>query len=214
MPVPPERSMTILLVRHGESYSSRDGMIETTTCRGLTGVGRRQVESTADWLATRFKVSDVATSPIARCAQTAAILARRLSIEPRERPDLAPPNPGPWEGRYWRELRSARLAGSQALLSESWPSYVDRTRLAMRQAAKAPKGPVLVVACHSETVAAVTELAADAGDLGRSARAHPGSVTVVQLTTSDQSADPVLTIATDGTIRVPGATGPGVHSAP
>lgn len=146
---------TIILVRHGESFSSSERRIVTRDCRGLTDRGIGQSAMAATWLASVMPRAQVVHSPVERCRQTAAIVAERLGATLQGDHALMPPFPGLWEGRTWVERRAAMSSGAAALdLAEPWGTYCHRTVTVLRQLALDQEGGSLIVVCHAETVRA------------------------------------------------------------
>lgn len=76
--------MRLLLLRHGQTHGNTAGALDTAVPGlELTDLGRRQAEAAARALAGRG-VDRIYVSPLTRTHQTAAPLARRLGVEPRQ----------------------------------------------------------------------------------------------------------------------------------
>jgi broad specificity phosphatase PhoE len=78
----------LLLCRHGQSTADLEPRrIEGSADNPLTDLGRRQSEALATWLAPRYQVDRIITSPLMRARQTAAAIAAAtgapLEVEPR-----------------------------------------------------------------------------------------------------------------------------------
>lgn len=69
----------LILVRHGQSLSNRDGP-QAGFDSGLTELGWRQAQAVADWLAGVWRVDVVVSSNLVRARQTAEIIAARLGL--------------------------------------------------------------------------------------------------------------------------------------
>jgi broad specificity phosphatase PhoE len=91
----------LVLIRHGPTAWNRDGLVQGRTDVPLSDEGRAEVgrwrlpdalAGPRDWYA----------SPLARAAETAAILGVAARTEPR----LAEMDWGPWEGRTLADLRA------------------------------------------------------------------------------------------------------------
>lgn len=101
--------MTILfLVRHGQTDTA--GKVLTGWASGvhLNATGRRQAEG----LVQRFegiRLDAVYTSPLERCRETAAPLARSRGLTVRARRGLIETGYGEWTGRSLAQLRRTRL---------------------------------------------------------------------------------------------------------
>jgi probable phosphoglycerate mutase len=120
----PAGSTTVLLVRHGESapaipdqpFDLRDGHGDPA----LDPVGVDQAERLAERLAQE-RVDAIYVTTLRRTHETAAPLARRLSLEPIVEPDLREVFLGEWEGGA---LRARAAAGdplfTEIFLKERW----------------------------------------------------------------------------------------------
>lgn len=113
----PPGSATILLVRHGESapaipgrpFELRDGHGDPA----LDPVGVAQAELVAHRLSTE-RVDAIYVTTLRRTHETAAPLARLLSLVPIEEPDLREVFLGEWEGGALR----ARAAAADPIFEE------------------------------------------------------------------------------------------------
>ncbi len=122
--------MEILLVRHGVAA---DG--EPDSARPLTPEGRRKTRATARGLSTLFEAELVATSPLKRAVQTAALLGRKVVVVDALIPDRPLQDALDWL-RKRREARVA-LVGHEPHLSllASWlMTGEERSLLAMKKA--------------------------------------------------------------------------------
>ncbi|MGW1253697.1 bifunctional RNase H/acid phosphatase [Streptomyces sp. NPDC002513] len=98
---------TFVLLRHGETpltplkrFSGSGGGDPS-----LSGIGRRQAERAAGVLAARGTVQAVVSSPLARCRETAGIVAARLGCEVSVEDGLRETDFGAWEGLTFGEVR-------------------------------------------------------------------------------------------------------------
>ena len=103
--MPPEEGGTrdILLCRHGETAWNRERRIMGSLDVPLSEAGRAQCASLARLLAA-FDVSRIVTSPLARAAETADILARTLSVPVALDADLEEVRFGHWQGMTYDEI--------------------------------------------------------------------------------------------------------------
>ncbi|HVA33035.1 MAG TPA: histidine phosphatase family protein, partial [Candidatus Baltobacteraceae bacterium] len=93
----------VYVVRHGETQWNREGRYQGQRESELSELGRRQ----ADALAVDLSSSDagrVVASPLARCTQTAAAIARALHLRVQTDPRLIEIAHGTWEGRLRSEI--------------------------------------------------------------------------------------------------------------
>jgi phosphohistidine phosphatase len=91
--------MLLYLVRHAPAGQHGDPRYPNDSLRPLTKKGQERFDRLIKHLAGHgLAPTLVATSPLVRCRQTAEILVRRVSHEPKllERDELAPG--GPWTG--------------------------------------------------------------------------------------------------------------------
>jgi uncharacterized phosphatase len=97
----------LTLVRHGQSTSNRDGILQGQTDAPLSELGRRQAAQIAAWFRDRSITWDVMyTSPLVRAHDTGLIIARVLGREPPiDDPDLQEIHAGSMQGKTGGELR-------------------------------------------------------------------------------------------------------------
>jgi probable phosphoglycerate mutase len=94
----------ILLVRHGESIWNADGRWQGQADPALSDLGRRQAAAAAAALGT---VDAIVTSDLQRAADTGAIIARHLGIEPVvTEPRLRERDAGPLSGLTRPEIHA------------------------------------------------------------------------------------------------------------
>ena len=88
---------TIVLVRHGETDWNRDNRFQGHADPPLNDAGRAQARTLASELSAR-SFAAAYTSPLRRAAETAAILADELHLEPRPDESLKEVDVGSWSG--------------------------------------------------------------------------------------------------------------------
>src|SRR5690242_2293516 len=102
---------TVILVRHGRSTANAAGLL-TGRAAGvdLDAIGRGQAERAAQRLAAVPLVA-VVSSPLARCRQTARVIAARRAdpLRPRLEAGITECDYGQWQGRLLRELAQEPL---------------------------------------------------------------------------------------------------------
>jgi probable phosphoglycerate mutase len=181
---------TLLLIRHGLTETA--GKVLTGWARGvhLNPTGRRQ----ADGLVGRLDgvpVDAIYTSPLERCRETAAPLARARGLQVRVRRELIETSYGEWTGRSIARLRRSKdwrivmLAPSAVRFpgGESLREVQGRTLDAIEAiAAEHPDGTVAVVS-HADPIRMLL-LHAGGAHLDALHRWHvdPASVSVVRVT--------------------------------
>ncbi|KNB50850.1 histidine phosphatase family protein [Streptomyces caatingaensis] len=160
----------LLLVRHGESQSSRSGTVGGPLgCRGLTAHGRRQTGRLARRLraehARRPLDALYAASHLTRVQQSARLVSAALGLDVVTEPGLREADMGAADGRPWREVVAA-FGGAPALRperplapgAESWGAYLRRVRAALDRLLERHAGQRVLVVGHGETVAAVSQI--------------------------------------------------------
>ena len=179
----------LLLVRHGHTPTA--GRILTGWSRGvhLTDRGREQARALAERL-DGVHVQAIYSSPLERCRETAAPLARVRGLEVRTRRDLLEVDYGDWTGRSIRQLARTKLWRSvqQSPSSVRFPGgetlrgVQARSMDAVRGIAEEhPEGTVVVVT-HADVVRLVlADLAGMHLDLYQRLVVEPGSVSAVAL---------------------------------
>ena len=88
---------TIVLVRHGETDWNRDNRFQGHADPPLNETGRAQARVLASELSPQ-RFAAAYTSPLRRAAETAAILAGELHLEPRPDESLKEVDVGSWSG--------------------------------------------------------------------------------------------------------------------
>jgi broad specificity phosphatase PhoE len=144
-------SAPFYFVRHGESEANVASVIAGAIEPPLTPNGRAQAERAANLLMGRG-IAAIIASPQGRAADTAHAIAVRLGLPVAFDPGLVERRWGVWEGRPIGERPHYFIDPEQG---ESWPVFVERTRLTV-EAIRLPS-PTVVVA-HSGTHRALREL--------------------------------------------------------
>lgn len=107
----------LFLIRHGQVEGHEEKRYNGQTNVPLTGYGRRQLESVAGRLAG-VPLDAVWSSDLDRCRYGAEQLAATRGLDVVYRPALRELHVGEWEGRTWRELKTACPAEWQARLDD------------------------------------------------------------------------------------------------
>lgn len=90
----PENTITILVIRHGESEADILNVHEGRADFELTGRGQRQAAAMAQYVARNYKLSRIYASTLKRARQTADCLSHATGIEVNGEPDLMEFNNG------------------------------------------------------------------------------------------------------------------------
>lgn len=152
----------IVLIRHGESVAQVEGFLSGhDTCRGLSDLGRRQVQALHDRLVATGEIqADVLlTSILPRAVETAAIIAPAIGgHEPVQDCDLCEIHAGEAEGLTWEQF-GERYPGytwgpdkAHAPGAESWNIFGERVANALRRYAEAHEGRTVVAAVHGGVI--------------------------------------------------------------
>lgn len=95
---------TLILLRHGRSAANASGVLAGRTPGvALDDTGRAQAEKLVDRLAG-VPLAAIVCSPMLRCEQTVAPLARARELDPSTEPELAEVDYGSWTGRELKTL--------------------------------------------------------------------------------------------------------------
>lgn len=134
MSVPAFHALTALtdfyFVRHGESESNRDGLIQGHTDSPLSALGREHASATARWFSGRG-IDLVLASPLARALETGREIAARCgapeAIAVRELIEL---DTGIYSARAIAELRDIDPELHAQFRVHSWEAVPDAERIA------------------------------------------------------------------------------------
>lgn len=179
--------MRLILVRHGESLGNAAGVLQGRMDYGLSMLGERQAELTAERL--RSSGADrVLSSPLLRASTTAAVIANTLGVELELEPDLAEYDIGEGAGLTPSELRAkfpdmltARSAGGRFLFpgEEGRDVFHARLRAALERMG-AFKGSTIAVA-HGGVISAVCHMVVGL-DLHRPGAFMVGNCSLTEIT--------------------------------
>lgn len=136
----------LLLVRHGEADSNRDGRFGGWSPVPLTERGRRQAAAAATELATRAPTA-IITSDVVRAQETAAPIALALDLVPRLEPGLRERSLGLFDGLAFTE--------AEARYPELWQ------RLVARDPTVLPEGAETAEVVFARVSAAITRICTD-----------------------------------------------------
>lgn len=146
---------TVALVRHGETDWNRERRIQGSTDIPMNDRGRAQSRATAERLAAS-RWDAVVTSPLSRSVETAAIIARRLSLgEPAHVHALAERRHGTLEGLTTDERRRVEALAVPIEGLESRVSVVSRAVPALLGLAARHPGGAVVAVTHGGVIQSV-----------------------------------------------------------
>lgn len=99
--------MKLLLIRHGETDWNIEKRIQGSTDTSLNENGYAQAITLANTLSLRpTPILALYSSPLARAAQTAQVIADKLSLPCQKVNDLREIGFGLWEGLRWDEVKT------------------------------------------------------------------------------------------------------------
>ena len=104
----------IELIRHGQTSLNQQDRVRGQLDPDLDEVGLRHAQLTADYVAARWPVAAVYTSPLRRAFQTAEAVARAQGLCPTPLSALLDLNFGNWQGLSFGEARDRFPALHQA----------------------------------------------------------------------------------------------------
>ncbi len=179
----------VLLIRHGDTPTA--GKILTGWTRGihLSERGRAQAEALVGRL-EGLPLEAIYSSPLERCRETAAPLAKARGLPVRLRRDLLEVNYGEWSGRSIRQLartkawRAVQRTPSAVRFpgGESLPQVQARAVDAVRDVARVHEGGVVAVVTHADVVRlALAGLLGLPLDLYQRLAVNPCSISAVAL---------------------------------
>jgi len=109
--------MTLHLARHGRSLGQ--GLFLGQSDPGLSEEGRRQSDELARTLADAG-IQRILSSALARSVETAAIVGKRLGLEPRSDSRLNELAYGRWDGLPWSEIERRWPEEARLKLADWW----------------------------------------------------------------------------------------------
>ena len=180
---------TVLLVRHGTTATT--GRELPVATQGLDARGRAQAATVAEALAALSPApTALYTSPLVRCRQTAAPIARALGQRAHAVAGLRECDYGEWTGQSLRRLR--RLAAWRAVVAtpstvtfpggESLAAMSQRMWATLLDLAERHRGERVVVVSHADPIRAALAMAQGVPlDLFGRTVVAPASISVVRL---------------------------------
>jgi probable phosphoglycerate mutase len=151
--------LRLLLVRHGESICSAEGIVGGERgCTGLTELGFAQARALRDRLATEGFGADVLlASTLPRAIQTAEVLSETLGLGVVQDADLCEFVPGEIDGTRWEDWADRfdpSLEPDRPLSpgGESLNGFRERIRSLFERLAAIYDGKTVVAACHGGIV--------------------------------------------------------------
>jgi probable phosphomutase (TIGR03848 family) len=177
----------LLLVRHGVTEATGKRLYGRSPGVHLSDRGRAQADAVADRMAG-MPIRAVISSPLERCRETAASIARQLRLRVRTEPGLLETDVGSWTGRTFGQIRRSRLwrrilavpSSERFPDGESLSEVQARTVRALDAIASVHAGDVIVVVSHGDPIRlALAHYAGMHLDHFQRLEVAPGSVSAV-----------------------------------
>lgn len=179
----------LLLIRHGHTDAAGKHLTGWAPGVRLNARGREEAERLVERL-DGVPVAAIYSSPLERCRQTAAPLAKARNLPVRVRRGLIEVDYGDWTGRsirqarrttLWRAVQHApsavRFPGGESLLEVQ-----NRAVAEVRALAAAHRGRAVAVVSHADVIRLlVAHFAGMHADLLQRLIVDPGSVSVVSV---------------------------------
>ncbi|MDA8072113.1 MAG: histidine phosphatase family protein [Actinomycetota bacterium] len=169
VPLPDEAATRLVLVRHGEAACNVAGVVGGTRgCRGLTDLGRQQVDALARRLGASGELRAATafySSVLPRAVETAELISSEVgpgNLVLERRCDLCELHPGRSDGLAWAQAIErfgepdwdSDPTRPLAPGGESWSSFVARAAAAVEELVRRHPGELVVVASHAGVVEA------------------------------------------------------------
>lgn len=185
--------MTVFyLVRHGVTSHTGHRLSGWLPDIHLTDAGRRQAEVTAESL-SKAPFRAVYASPLARCAETARIIAARHRLRVRTREDLGEVEYGSWTNRSLKVVARTRLwsdvqrwpAGARFPEGESFGEVQSRAVAAIEELRNKHRKDQVCVVSHGDVIRLLAAHYMGIHlDLFQRIVVSPGSITVLSVNDS------------------------------
>lgn len=153
--------MTVHLARHGRTAYNLEGRFQGQGPVPLDATGRFQAGELAERCA-ELELHSFWSSPLVRARDTAAIVGRRIGLEPVEDPRYAETDTGDWEHRSFVEVEAEDPDGFAAFLrtdaqfafpgGESYAEHQERVEAALADLFADSRALPALVVCHGGTI--------------------------------------------------------------
>lgn len=179
----------LLLVRHGVTEATGKRLYGRSPGVHLSDKGRAQAEAVAERL-RGLPIRAVYSSPLERCRETAAPIARALGHRVRTERGVLETDVGAWTGRTFGQIRRSRQwrrilsvpSSARFPDGESLPEVQARTVKALEAAASRHPGEAVVVVSHGDPIRlALAHYAGTHLDHFQRVEISPGSLSAVAI---------------------------------
>lgn len=163
--------VTFVLLRHGETPLTPEKRFSGSggSDPALSDVGRYQAERAAAALAARGTIQAIVSSPLARCRETAGIVAARLGLQVAVEEGLRETDFGAWEGLTFGEVRERHPEDLNAWLGspgarptgggESFEAVAQRVAVTRDELVAAYAGRTVLLVSHVTPIKTLVRLA-------------------------------------------------------
>ena len=173
------------LARHGQTAYNREGRFQGHLPVPLDETGRRQAQELAA-VASRRSWASLWCSPLLRARETAAVVAGRIGLTPREDARFAETHTGDWTGRSFADVHAedpeafaafqATAAGFRFPGGESYEEHLARVADGLRAVRATPGALPALVVCHGGSIRLA--LVSEHGDESARGREIPNAALV------------------------------------
>ncbi|WP_406196104.1 histidine phosphatase family protein [Streptomyces europaeiscabiei] len=162
---------TLVLLRHGETPLTAQKRFSGSggSDPSLSDIGRYQAERVAAALAARGTIQEIVSSPLARCRETAGIVAARLGLGVTVEDGLRETDFGAWEGLSFGEVRERYADDMTAWLTspdaeptgggESFEAVAHRVAATRDELVAAHRGRTVLLVSHVTPIKTLVRLA-------------------------------------------------------
>lgn len=161
---PEEIVTSLILIRHGHTEATEQGLLYTDPSAQLTTRGEEQAKAVALWIA-RHKPDMVLSSTARRVVDTARIVSQQLDLEPSAYEGLEEWHVGDWEGRSYLDIKkkdpdvyalwSQDPIGNRTPGGESIVDLCERTRHRLEELLIEFEGRKIALVTHSGIIRAI-----------------------------------------------------------
>jgi probable phosphoglycerate mutase len=164
------------LIRHAVTAWNRERRLQGSLDIPLSAEGAAQAK---DWAQTLedFGFERIVASPLARAAETAAILSRGLGLTWSQMPGLAEADFGAWEGRTFEEIARGDPEGFKRQTSTEWDfappggesrkQVLNRARRTLEELKDLFPGRMILLVTHQTVIKTLMYKAMENGFPGR-----------------------------------------------
>jgi len=156
MQQPDGASRTIILMHHGETAWNRERRVMGDSDVPLNSDGRGQCHRVAGLL-ERLGVDAVVSSPLARAAESAEIIADALGLAVDRDPDLSEVRFGRWQGKTYAEIvhdpdYAGYVADPVAMPTPGGETIADVQRRGLAALARPRRGSRILYVSHGDVI--------------------------------------------------------------